>query len=91
LYLIWSTEGFPRIVNGFSSFEPRNSDALKDALDGFPDQKSVAALRRAGVRTVVLHPSFARGTQWEQTAARPLDGLPLVRRRVGEVVLFELR
>jgi hypothetical protein len=91
LYMIWSTEGFPRIVNGASGFEPGTSRALREALGGFPDEQSVAALRRAGVRTAVLHPPLAAGTGWDQAATRPLYGLPLVRRRVGEVVLFELR
>lgn len=86
----WSTAGFPEIVNGIGAFEPTELERLRDVTSGFPDRKSVAALRELGVRTVVLHPSLAAGTAWQDAENRPIAGLPLTRRATGGVVLFEL-
>jgi len=88
-FMIWSTDRFPRIVNGSTGFDPRKTVAIKDTLETFPDKRSITALRRAAVRTVVFHRSFAQLEPEVET--RPLDRLGVVRRPVGEVVLFELR
>jgi len=88
-YSFWSTDGFPAIVNGYGAFEPRSLIRLRKQVAGFPDAASVRALRRLGVRTVVLHPDLA-GTSWEDASRRPIAGLPLTREVVGGVVLFRL-
>jgi hypothetical protein len=86
----WSTAGFPAIVNGIGAFEPTDLERLREATASFPDDKSVAALRALGVRTVVLHPSLVVGTRWQDAASRPIDGLPLRRTVTGGVILYEL-
>ena len=54
-YLLWSTDGFPKMLNGRSSFEPRFFvDAIRRTRC-FPDEASIAYLRKAGVRAVVVH------------------------------------
>jgi len=78
-------------VNGAGGFDPDSYDRLRKVVHGFPDARSVAALRELGVRSVLLHPERAIGTPWEGTAARPLTGLPVVRERVDGVILFRLR
>jgi hypothetical protein len=90
-YALWSTAGFPRIVNGRASFQPALTTAIAADVAGFPDARSVARLRALGVRTVVLHPALARGTSWQGAEREPLAGLGLTRARRGEVVVFELR
>jgi len=90
LYSYWTTAGFPATVNGAGGFDPDWYDRLRKVVRGFPDAASVAALRRLGVRTVILHPELAAGTEWAGAAARPVAGLPLVRERVGGAVLFRL-
>jgi hypothetical protein len=86
VYSYWSTEGFPATVNGAGGFDPIAYDRLRKTVRSFPDARSVAALRALGVRTVVLHPE--RG--WEDVAARPTGGLPVVRTVAGGVVLYRL-
>jgi hypothetical protein len=89
-YALWSTAGFPRIVNGRASFQPSLTTAIAADVAGFPDARSVTRLRALRVRTVVLHPALARGTSWQGAERKPLAGLGLTRARRGEVVVFEL-
>ena len=90
IYEFWSTAGFPRLVNGFSGFPPRSLLALRQASAGFPDRRSVSLLRRMGVRTVVVHRSFAARSPWRLAATRPVAGLGVGRRQIGDTVLFSL-
>ncbi len=89
-YLLWSTDAFPRLVNGRGSFVPRSFTALARAVAAFPDARSVARLRALGVRTVVLHTDLAPGSPFAGWAGRPLAGLPVRLERRGAVALFAL-
>lgn len=90
-YLLWSTAGFGDMVNGRSSFVPRQFAEVTRRAAGFPSAASVAYLRRLGVRTVVLHRRRLRGTSWAAWASRPVGALGLGR-QVGRVlVLYDLR
>lgn len=89
-YALWSSAGFPRIVNGRASFQPTLTTAIAFDVAGFPDARSVARLRALGVRTVVLHPNLAARTSWAAAERKPLSGLGLVRERRGDVVVFAL-
>jgi hypothetical protein len=80
-YVLWSTDGFPEIVNGRGSFDPTFLERLTSRVTGFPDRASVELLSGLGVRSVVLHEPLANGTPWADAASRPLRGLPL--RRIG--------
>ncbi|MEA2412073.1 MAG: hypothetical protein QOC77_2634 [Thermoleophilaceae bacterium] len=90
-YALWSTAGFPRLVNGRASFQPALTTAIAADVAGFPDARSVARLRSLGVRTVVLHPQLARGTSWEGAERKSLAGLGLTRSRRGDVIVFRVR
>jgi hypothetical protein len=89
-YSYWSVAGFPAIVNGTGAFEPTSLEQLRKTVETFPDAKSVAALRDAGVQTVVLHPELARGTAWEGTAQRSVARLPVSRDVQDGVVVYRL-
>jgi hypothetical protein len=89
-YLLWSTDGFPDLVNGRSSVQPVFTAELVDAMDAFPDPATVAELRRTGVRTVVLHTDGTEGTPQSDAAPRSIRGLGIERRRVGDVIVYEL-
>ena len=91
LYGFWSTNGFPELVNGASGFEPRSRQALRESLEGFPDRPTVERLRALGVRTVILHRDLAVGTAWADAETRPVLGLNLRPRRIGELVVYDLR
>ena len=84
-FLVWSTEGFPEVVNGRGSFKPTEFDELEQLMGSFPDRPVLAHLRQLGVNTVVLHPDIVAGTAWEDWETWPLRGT-----RTGGVVLYRL-
>jgi hypothetical protein len=90
-YLLWSTDGFPKMTNGRSSLDPTFTFGFVDDMRSFPSRASVALLRELGVRTVALHTQRVRGTPWEDAAERSVRGLPLTRSREGDVVIYEIR
>ncbi len=90
LYGFWSTNGFPKLVNGASGFEPRSRIRLRESLGAFPDRTTVSRLRMLGVRTVILHRELARGTPWEGAETRPVRGLDLRVSRRAELVVYDL-
>jgi hypothetical protein len=90
-YVLWSTDGFPKIVNGRGSFVPRQFVALQKATGNFPDKRSVAALRRYGVRSVTVHLAYAGRSLARRASDRSLRGLHLERERRSGTVLFLLR
>lgn len=93
LYSLWSADdGFPPILNGGGSTPDTLLDELEvDVAERFPDRRTVGALRRAGVGSVVFHPDLAEDTDWEGLELRPFAGLGLRRREGGGVVVYELR
>ncbi len=91
-YLLWSTDGFPELVNGRASTVPDSFERLVDAMDDFPDADAVARLRDYGVRSVILHTDRASGTPQQGAADAPATGLGLERRELGGgLVVYELR
>jgi hypothetical protein len=90
-YLLWSTDGFPAMVNGRSSLDPVFTFGLIADVRGFPDDRSVALLRELGVRSVALHTQRVSGTAWEDAAERPVRRLGLTRAREGDVLVYEIR
>ena len=89
-YVLWSTDGFPSLVNGRASFDPALTSEIAYDVRNFPDRASVARLRALGVRTVVVHPQLAPGTSWEGAERRPVAGLGLDRERRGTVFVYRL-
>jgi hypothetical protein len=90
-YLLWSTDGFPEMINGRSSTNPGFTERVIKRSRDFPDRESAALLRGLGVRSVVLHPGRTRGTPWERAARRPVGGLGLTREPEGAVIVYETR
>lgn len=90
-YLLWSTDGFPAIVNGRSSLNPAFTKRLIERVEPFPDRRTVAFLSRLGVNSVVLHANRVNGTPWEAAAHRPVAGLGVTRRDLGDLVVYEIR
>ncbi|HEX3318188.1 MAG TPA: hypothetical protein VHR88_09220 [Solirubrobacteraceae bacterium] len=103
LYQLWSTDGFPAIVNGVSTFDLPGLDSVRGVMRTFPDAQSVLFLRQHGIRTVVLHtrlgvglPPAVRSPALPRNpaaaAAKPVRGLLLRRRTIpGAVVYTVLR
>ncbi|WP_374249726.1 hypothetical protein [Micromonospora sp. R77] len=89
-YMLWSTDGFPRVTNGLAGFEPASQARTRAAVASFPDPGSVAYLRGIGVRSVVAVPDRAAGTPWEGIATRPVDGLGITREDHDGVLVYHL-
>ena len=89
-YILWSTDGFPALVNGRSSLNPAFTEHLIRNMEPFPDRRTVALLSRLGVRSVVLHTNRVPGTPWHRAAKRSVAGLPLTRTRHGDLVIYEI-
>ena len=90
-YVLWSTDGFPPILNGRGSYVPRRFERTLALTRSFPDARSVAYLRRLGVRSVtVALARTAPGSPLRAAATRSLRGLRLRRTRRGSVVRFVL-
>ena len=52
--MLWSTDGFPKMVNGGSGFFPNSTTEIRTRRRAFPDAASVEYLRSKGIRTVVV-------------------------------------
>jgi hypothetical protein len=90
-YILWSTDGFPELVNGRSSLNPAFTKRLIEDVQSFPDRRTVELLQRVGVRSVVLHVDRAEGTPWQGAARRPVSSLPVTRTRRDGLVVYVLR
>ena len=87
-YMAWSADGgFPEVGNGISGAVPATLAQLREDLKSFPSEPSVAALRKLGFRTVIVHPELLGGTSYSDTLDRSIDGLGITREdRTGFVV-----
>ena len=101
VYQYWSSNRFQPIVNGVATFSFTSQNKLRQAMNAFPDARSVDRLRRLGVRTVILHLDIHRfpiPLKWlaphpryaRLAAARSVAGLPLTRRRHGNYIVYTL-
>jgi hypothetical protein len=100
IWQYFSTNGFPEIANGNSTFDIPSQDDLRGGMSGFPDRASVEKLRWYGIRTVVLHLkrpplpplhySSPEPADPVAAAAKPIAGLGVTRRRVGDIAIYTI-
>ncbi|MGC5031258.1 hypothetical protein [Micromonospora sp. DT229] len=88
--MLWSTEGFPRVANGFANFVPPAQQDIRTMSMSFPDPGSIAFLRQAGIRSVVVLPDRLAGTPWDGVTFRPVEGLGITREEIDGAVLYRL-
>jgi hypothetical protein len=98
----FSTDGFPRIPQGNSTFDIYALDDLRGGVDGFPDKASVEKLRYYGIKTVVLHTALPKGLPPQQgwvkpepqepldASRKPVTGLGVTREQVGSIVIYHI-
>jgi hypothetical protein len=86
-YLLWSTDGFPDMVNGRSSTNPAFSADVIARARGFPDRRSVFFLRRLGVRSVIVYPRRTRASV-RAGSPKQLARLGVTRRRGSGVIVY---
>ncbi|MGK5684896.1 hypothetical protein [Actinoplanes sp. URMC 104] len=88
--MLWTTNGFPRIPNGIVTFVPAGQERIRTGSVTFPDAASVATLRAAGIRSVVVLPEWLSGTPWESVPGRPIDDLGITREEIDGAILYRL-
>jgi hypothetical protein len=70
IYMYFSTFHWNRLVNGYSGFSPPSYHQLLEAMAGFPDDNSLAELRRRGVTHVIVHGALYRPTDYADIVSR---------------------
>ena len=88
--MLWSTNGFPTMVNGASSLVTPDHQALRDLMQTFPSAPAVERLRRDGIRSVVVVRDRVAGTPYESTLSGSTAGLGITRTEVGPDVLYTI-
>ncbi|TCB96829.1 hypothetical protein E0H26_14555 [Micromonospora zingiberis] len=88
--MLWSTDGFPRVANGYVTFVPASQQQIRTASTTFPDRDSVAYLRQVGIRSVVVLPDRLAGTPWDGITTRPVDGLGITREEIAGALVYRL-
>jgi hypothetical protein len=88
--MLWSTDGFPTMVNGGSSFNPPEHQRIRDVMQTFPSPESIELLRRLGIRNVVVLRNLVAGTPFAATVDAPVDGVTVTRRDVGPDVVYTI-
>jgi hypothetical protein len=88
--MLWSTAGFPRMVNGSSGYIPPEQAQLRDTMKSFPDLNSVLALRAIGVKTVVVLRDQAANSPYLTAMITSGAGLGITRTDLKDAVVFTL-
>lgn len=91
-YLLHSIDHWRPMLNGYSGLTPDSFVRHAQALEHFPDARSIDALRTLGVTHVFVHDRALRDWTDNETAdaVRRADGLALLAEE-GDVALYELR
>jgi hypothetical protein len=86
---LWSTAGFPTLVNGAAGITTPDHQAIRDLMQTFPSRPSLDRLRQSGVRSVVVLRDRVVGTPFEGvlSAVPPPD---VTRQDIGTDVLYIL-
>jgi len=82
-YLFYSTFHWQNLLNGYGGFYPPSYWRLAESVTNFPDDRSMAEIRRRGTNYIVVHGERLRGSRYE-TLIATLDrrtDLRLVSRR----------
>jgi hypothetical protein len=69
-WMLASTVHWRPIANGIASFKPPSYYKLIGLLARFPDARSLAEIRRRGIRTLVVHTDMLAGTPWVAVETR---------------------
>ncbi len=74
-YLYYSTFHWQYLINGYSGFFPPSYARLARAVQNFPDQRSMDAIKSHGARYLVIHGEYLYGARYE-TLIPELDRRP---------------
>jgi hypothetical protein len=85
----WTIDGFVDMANGSAAFTPDELTGIREMSKSFPGDESLAALRGAGIETVVVVQDWLPGSEWAglDTEAEP-SGVDV--ERTDTVVVYDL-
>lgn len=94
-YQAWSVWHWRPLVNGYSGFTPAAYEQFAADLEGFPDERSVRALRALQVRYVLVHQAFYAPADYADLVLKLTTSSALTLRGtyqdpVGNANLFEV-
>ncbi|GAA3928737.1 hypothetical protein [Actinoplanes auranticolor] len=87
--LLWSTDGFPLMVNGASGYIPPDHQGLRDLMQTFPSEPSLDRLRQLGIRSVVVVRDRIPGTPYEAVLFAPTPP-GVIRQDIGPDILYTI-
>ena len=70
IYMYFSTFHWNKLVNGYSGFSPPSYEYLHGDLEHFPDEVSLAVLRKRGTTHVIVHGAFMREGVFAELVSR---------------------
>jgi len=70
IFMYFSTFHWNTLVNGYSGFSPPSYQYLHYDLENFPDEASLAAVRRRGTTHVIVHGAFMRDGEFAELVSR---------------------
>jgi hypothetical protein len=73
LYMYQGIAHRQKMLNGYSGFPPASYYAMREAMQGFPDDRSMSFLRERHVDYVVLHGSLYSPDEWSSLRRRLRD------------------
>jgi Bacterial membrane protein YfhO len=77
-YIYWSRTHWYPLVNGFSGYVPADYVETMNLMDTFPDDESIARLRRLNVRYILVHEAFYKSREFTAAMVRVLERSELV-------------
>lgn len=69
-YMYYSTFHWQNLLNGYSGFTPPSYIRLVQALEGFPDARSLSELHWRGTRYALIHGELSEPGEYERTIHR---------------------
>ncbi len=96
LYMYFSTFHWNTLVNGYSGFSPPSYLELRDKLEHFPDDTSLAEIRRRHVSHIVVHGGLYRAGEYADLVGRieecpDLERIIVVDSQGREMRLYRVR
>jgi hypothetical protein len=86
---LWSTAGFPTMVNGAAGITTPDHQRIRDLMRSFPSRPATDRLRQLGVRSVVVLRDRVAGTPYEPVL-RAETPAGVTRRDIGADILYTL-
>jgi hypothetical protein len=69
-YMYFSTFRWRNLINGYSGFQPDSYAALVEMMATFPDEASIAELRRRDIEYVIVHGAFYTALDYSRIVRR---------------------